>query len=386
MAPSMRWRTRNPPSCHQPWVSPVSSRTLAGSLKKIWQETEKTSGSAKPSSSGARNPASTRMSLFSSTTTSFLAARKPAFDPPPKPRLAGRARSFTCGNAARTKSALPSVEPLSTTTISFSGLPSMAAATEGRYFSSSSLLFQLGMTTEAAVGRGRGGRSGAPGRRPQWSASQRTSVAASAAAAATTSSGDSSSRGSARRTRFRKGMSTGRQVRAQAHPAAQLHPAGGAVQGRLFSQPARFLLQLERPGGPLLEFLFGEVQLRHRGSQRLGLPLHVGGERGGPLRFGADVGLQFRHFGGVAFGRAERAGLLAGELLLQLHHAGAALFQFLGERGGPFRLGVHVGFQFRHLGGVAFGRAERAGLLAGEVLLQLHHARAAVFNFPVKRG
>ena len=52
----MRWRTRRPPSCHQPWVSPVSSRTRAGSLKKIWQETAKTSGSPKPSSSGARKP------------------------------------------------------------------------------------------------------------------------------------------------------------------------------------------------------------------------------------------------------------------------------------------------------------------------------------------
>ncbi len=49
-----RWRTRSAPSCHQPWVRPVSSRAFAGSLKKIWQETAKTAGSAKPSSSGAR--------------------------------------------------------------------------------------------------------------------------------------------------------------------------------------------------------------------------------------------------------------------------------------------------------------------------------------------
>ena len=48
----------------------ASGRSLraafAGSLKKIWQETAKTSGSRNPSSRGARNPWSTRMSLFSS--------------------------------------------------------------------------------------------------------------------------------------------------------------------------------------------------------------------------------------------------------------------------------------------------------------------------------
>jgi len=86
--------------------------TLFGSAKKIWQATEKTWGSRKPSSKGARKPGSTRMSLLSSTTMSFRAARKPALEPPPKPRLRGSASSVTCGNAARTNSALPSVEPL----------------------------------------------------------------------------------------------------------------------------------------------------------------------------------------------------------------------------------------------------------------------------------
>jgi len=45
-------------------------------------------GSRKPSSKGARKPGATRMSLLSSTTMSFRAARKPALEPPPKPRCA----------------------------------------------------------------------------------------------------------------------------------------------------------------------------------------------------------------------------------------------------------------------------------------------------------
>src|ERR1035441_6027826 len=154
MAGSMRWRTRKPPSRHQPCVNPVSSRSLWGSAKKIWQETAKTPGSAKPSRSGARKPGATRMSLFSSTTTLFAAARMPALEPPPKPRFAGSATTLTRGNAAVTYSALPSVEPLSTTTISLSGLPARASITEGRYFSRRSLPFQLGITTEAADGTG----------------------------------------------------------------------------------------------------------------------------------------------------------------------------------------------------------------------------------------
>ncbi len=119
----MRWRTRRLPSCHQACVRPVSSRSFFGSLKKIWQETANTNGSANPLRSGDRKSSSTRMSLFSSTTMSLEAARNPAFDPPPNPRLRSSASSFTRGNAFRTNSALPSVDPLSTTTISFAGLP-----------------------------------------------------------------------------------------------------------------------------------------------------------------------------------------------------------------------------------------------------------------------
>ena len=81
---------------------------------------------------------------------SFFAARKPAFDPPPKPRFSGSARHATpSGNASRTNSALPSVEPLSTTMTSLPGCRDIAATTEGRYFSSRSRPFQFGITTEA---------------------------------------------------------------------------------------------------------------------------------------------------------------------------------------------------------------------------------------------
>ena len=50
---------------------------------------------------------------------SFLAARKPAFDPPPKPRFFGSAITRTEGNRSLMSSTLPSEEALSTTMTSF---------------------------------------------------------------------------------------------------------------------------------------------------------------------------------------------------------------------------------------------------------------------------
>ncbi len=75
---------------------------------------------------------------------SFLAARNPAFDPPPNPRFRSSASTRTPGNCSRRNSALPSSEPLSTTMISFSGLPASASTTEGRYFARRSRPFQFG--------------------------------------------------------------------------------------------------------------------------------------------------------------------------------------------------------------------------------------------------
>src|ERR1017187_8541572 len=347
MAGSMRWRTRSAPSCHQLCVRPVSWRTLAGSLKKIWQETEKTVGSVKPSRSGARKPASTRMSLFSRTTMSLEAARKPALepppkprlagsarsltcgnaertnsglpsvkpastrmslfsrktmsleaarkralDPPPKPRLAGSARSLTCGNAERTNSGLPSVEPLSTTTISLAGLAASADTTEGRNFARRSLPFQVGMTTEAqtggAVPAGADEGVGPPVR--DGTSLRSKSVAASAKAPMNTRNGESRSSGSERRKRFRSGMSTGGDSGAEADLAAQLHPAGSTEERDLLGEPGAFLLQTERPLGALVEFVLGMVESFDGLHQCIGLLLNVGGlldDFGGEVGFNA---------------------------------------------------------------------------------------------------
>jgi len=207
----MRWRTRSPPSCHQACVSPVSSRSFFGSLKKIWQETAKTCGSAKPASSGARKSSATRMSLFSSTTMSFDAARNPAFDPPPNPRFFSSGTSFTCGNAVRTNSALPSLEPLSTTTISLAGLAASAPTTEGRYLARRSLPFQLGITTEAALDRGTSAFE--PGALRPKSFHKRSATAKTTKLTAI-SRGEIRSSGRARSKRFKKAMSACRHRRA----------------------------------------------------------------------------------------------------------------------------------------------------------------------------
>src|ERR1700682_4491403 len=255
----MRWRTRKLPSCHHPCVNPVSSRTLLGSLKKIWQETAKTPGSPKASSRGARKSGVTRISLFSKTTMPFRASRKPSLEPPPKPRFTGRANTRTDGWAVRRNSALPSVDPLSTIRISLSGLPARASITEGRYFSSSSLPFQLGITTETAP-FGRGSNEGAV-ETGRGTRRRNRSVRARVSAAIATSTGESSSNGSERRNRLRNAMSTGGgQIRAQPDFPAQLHPAGSADQAHLPFQPAPFLFQAERPGGALLQFPFGPMQ------------------------------------------------------------------------------------------------------------------------------
>src|SRR5215471_564838 len=241
----MRCRTRNPPSCHQPCVSPVSSRSFAGSLKKIWQETANTSGSRNPSSNGARKSGATRMSLLSSTTIAFFAARNPALLPPPKPRLVGNASTRTPGNRSRRNSALPSVDPLSTTMISFSGLPARASITDGRYFSSRSRPFQLGMTTVAVVGRASGppctGRAGDPPHFPN------RSLSASTTKLIAIRNGEINSSGSDRRTRFNSSMS---ERRPHAHLAAELHPARGPHHREQRFQLALLFVELARPGRP----------------------------------------------------------------------------------------------------------------------------------------
>jgi hypothetical protein len=112
------------PSDHQAWVRPVSSRCLAGSGKKIWQETAKTSGSVKPSRSGWRKSGSDAHVAVEQDDDVVFRGLEAGI------RAAAEAQVFRQGDAgglrgsaARTNSALPSVEPLSTTMISLPGWP-----------------------------------------------------------------------------------------------------------------------------------------------------------------------------------------------------------------------------------------------------------------------
>ena len=124
---SMRCRTRSAPSCHQPCVRPVSSRSLSGSLKKIWQETANTSGSRKPSSSGARKSGVHPHVAVQQHHDVVLRRAEAGIRAAAEAQIRSAAPAPSpAGNAARRNSALPSVDPLSTTTISFSGLPASA--------------------------------------------------------------------------------------------------------------------------------------------------------------------------------------------------------------------------------------------------------------------
>ena len=89
------------------------------------------------------------MSLFSSTTMSFVAARNPAFEPPPKPRFFGSASTFTCGKALAHELGAAVGRAVVDDDDFVAGLPAIASMTDGRYFSSRSRPFQLGITTDA---------------------------------------------------------------------------------------------------------------------------------------------------------------------------------------------------------------------------------------------
>ena len=120
--------------------------------------------------------------------------------------------------------------------ISLSGLPDKASITEGRYFSSRSLPFQLGITTEAIPSEPRASASGvAPETTPSrssdksWLRSEprapNKSDSASASAPISTSSGEIRSNGSARTKRFRKAILTGGECRTEADLASEFHPS-----------------------------------------------------------------------------------------------------------------------------------------------------------------
>ena len=175
------------------------------------------------------------MSLLSSTTMSFAAASKPAFDPPPKPRLRSSATTRTRGNRVCSRSTLSSVDPLSTTMISFAGLPATAASTDGRYFSSRSRPFQFGITTLAD--RPAGGTSALSRRR-----GRNRSAIASASTLPATRKAERISSGSASTTRVIAAMSRFRQHRPQTQPAPKSDPARRLHQAELFFQSRRLAL------------------------------------------------------------------------------------------------------------------------------------------------
>src|ERR1035441_2628967 len=347
----MRWRTRRLPSCHQPCVRPVSSRSLAGSVKKIWQATANTSVSLKPSSKGARKSAAPRMSLFSRTTISFLAARNPALEPPPNPRFSGRARTVTSGKLSRRKSALPSLEPLSTTRISLAGFPASATRMLGMYLASRAFPFQLGMTmvaqalmpaasalmptlASASVSRSRSGVktsldtagtgtcATSPSLPPRRVKSCTKNKAAKLIAIR---NGESTNSGSARMRRFRKAMS---KRGAEAYLAPQLHPSGGAHHVEQVFQLALLLLQPKRPCGALLQVRFGLLQGGRSLLQRRSDLADFGGKAGfgiqRPPGLLAVILLQVGNLRVVSGHHPPRVFLVARQLLLKLVDARAA--------------------------------------------------------------
>ena len=68
-------------------VRPVSSRSFAGSLKNIWQETAKTSSSVKPSSRGCKEAGLDAHIAVEKHDDVVLRGAEAAFEPPPKPKF-----------------------------------------------------------------------------------------------------------------------------------------------------------------------------------------------------------------------------------------------------------------------------------------------------------
>src|ERR1700690_823879 len=361
----MRWLSRSAPSCHEPWVRPVSSRLRFGSLKNIWQETAKTLSLRKPASRGARKSGATRMSLFSRTTMPFLAARTPAFAPPPNPRLRSSATSLTPGKRSRRNSALPSVEPLSTTMTSFSGLPASAAITEGRYFSRRSRPFQLGITTEAAELSGRA--SARACRFP--TRSHRRAQRASAAAARIRASGQRTNRGTRSKRRMSLRMSLAVEPGTESEEISQFYPtrSRGAIDP---------LLQAQHPGSALLERRFGRVQHLYAMRQVPALGFELGIQTARPHGLGIVLGLNFGELGGIArrgplqFLHARRKLLsplgLSADLGLEIVEREPAAGGCLGELRFEIRDSRECGFQLiRDVGSPQIALFERRGQAHG---------------------
>src|ERR1019366_6729314 len=140
-------------------VLPVSSRRTP-SGKRIWAGAQNRSGTrSKAPTSAPKKPGSISMSLFSRQMCEYRAHAMPRFTARAKESGWFETSMRTCGQAARGHRAVPSLEPLSTTTISAAN-DSSSRAMPGSCASSSSFPLRDGMTTEMPVSAGRGSPGG----------------------------------------------------------------------------------------------------------------------------------------------------------------------------------------------------------------------------------
>ncbi len=294
MAGSMRWRTRSPPSCHQPCVRPVSSRSLAGSLKKIWQETANTSRVAEAFEQAAPgNPAPPAYRCSAGRRCRCVAARNAGVGAAAEAQVARQRQHLDLRKrAGRRTPRCHRSEPLSTTMISLSGLPARRRSPRADTSASRSLPFQLGITTErraALAARPREDRC-----RRQRSASRRHRLHRSVSARArsrqrqrqraeTISNGESSSSGRQRRSkRFSKAMSSGVGAPGRARPCGPASPSGKPRRAPPVRPACSGFLLRSRSAQAVRssQLLLGVVQRFHRASpvRRSASDFH--GERG----------------------------------------------------------------------------------------------------------
>src|SRR5258706_9076658 len=179
------------------------------------------------------------------------------------------------------------MDPLSTTTISFAGFPASAATTLGRYFSSRSRPFQLGITTLTASVRG--AFDAASGRRVRNGCAM-----TSARKLAASRKGESTSKGSARNRRFRNAMSDDGP---QPDLTSELYPARDPHQRELLFQVLLLAIQTLRPNGALFQVSLALLDGGLRARQLLGQARDLGGKAcvgiHRPLRLLATLLLQF---------------------------------------------------------------------------------------------
>src|SRR3989442_146067 len=170
---STRWGARRSRAPSRPSV--VSSRRCASGPKRAAAGCHPPPSPERPPPAmpvpGVRASASTRLAsapgsrrawVFRNTSTSRRATSAPRFAPAAKPRLAPASTRRTCGWRAEAAAALPSLEALSTSTISSAGTP--PAARLARHASRAWPAFQLTMMTETVTRAGE--RRPAPARSP----------------------------------------------------------------------------------------------------------------------------------------------------------------------------------------------------------------------------